>query len=48
MPQGMRIFTGWNNPFGGSGDKETCKTLVSGALEEPLAGNSKSADLICT
>jgi hypothetical protein len=31
----MRIFTGWNNPFGGGTHKDVCKTLVSGALGGP-------------
>jgi hypothetical protein len=34
----MRVFTGWNNPFGGSGNRDICKTLVSGTLEVPLEG----------
>ena len=32
----MRIFTGWNNPFGGGTNPEVCKTLVSGTLEGRL------------
>ena len=32
-PLDMRIFTGRSNPFGGSGDKDICKTLVSDSLE---------------
>jgi len=32
----MRIFTGWNNPFGGGSNKGIYKTLVSGSLEGPL------------
>jgi hypothetical protein len=29
----MRIFTGRNNPFGGSGNKDMCMTLISGTLK---------------
>jgi hypothetical protein len=29
----MRVFTGWNNPFGGSGYEVLRKILVSGILE---------------
>jgi hypothetical protein len=29
----MRIFTGWDNPFGGGTNQDICKTLVSGTLE---------------
>jgi len=36
----MRIFTGWNNPFGGSQVEDVCNTLVSGTLEGPFGKGS--------
>jgi hypothetical protein len=45
----MRIFTDWNNPFGGSQHKDVCKTLDSGTLEGWLGAVApKSADLTYT
>ena len=36
--QDVRIFTDWNNPFGGRSNSDICNTLVSGTLEGPLEG----------
>ena len=39
----MRIFTGWNNPFGGGADGGIRKTLVFGTLEVDSRVNTESA-----